>query len=66
MKPPEQSSGPAQNGGATTVISSTARRDILRANTAMAVVLTAVLALALVAVFAGLRAARSQRRAEAA
>jgi len=42
------------------------RRDIRRANTAMAVVLIAVLAFALLAVFAGLRAERNRRRAEAA
>jgi signal transduction histidine kinase/type II secretory pathway pseudopilin PulG len=42
------------------------QRDIRRANTAVAMVLIAVLALALVAVFAGLRAERNRRRAEAA
>jgi signal transduction histidine kinase len=42
------------------------RRDMLRTNTAVALVLVAVLALALVAVFAGLRAARNLERAEAA
>jgi len=66
MKPPGQSSALTRNGVATPAVPSAARRDILRANTAMVVVLTAVLALALVAVFAGLRAARNQRRAEAA
>ncbi len=42
------------------------RRDILRANTAVALVLMAVLLLALVAIFAGFRAERNRRRAEAA
>ncbi len=42
------------------------RRDMLRTNTAMGLVLAAVLALALVAVFAGLRAARNLKRAEGA
>jgi signal transduction histidine kinase len=42
------------------------RRSFLRANTAIAVVLIAVLGLALVAVVASVRASRSQRRAELA
>jgi len=42
------------------------RRELLRANTAMAVVALAALGLALVAMFAGFRAARNLRRAEAA
>jgi len=42
------------------------RRDMLRTNTAVVLVLVAVLALALVAVFAGLRAARNLQRAEGA
>jgi WD40 repeat protein/nitrogen-specific signal transduction histidine kinase len=42
------------------------RRDMLRANTVVALVLAAVLALALVAVLAGLRAAQNLRRAEKA
>ena len=42
------------------------QRDIRRANSAVATVLIAVLALALVAVFAGLRAEHNRRRAEAA
>ena len=50
--------GPSAADHPWTVISDT--------NTAVAVVLTAVLALALVAVFAGLRAAHNQRRAQAA
>ncbi len=42
------------------------RQDILRANTAMALVVLGALALALVAVYAGLSATRNLRRAEAA
>ncbi|MFO1498417.1 MAG: hypothetical protein U1G07_08500 [Verrucomicrobiota bacterium] len=42
------------------------RRRLLRANTAVAVILITVSALAIAAVFAGLRAERSQRRAEQA
>jgi len=42
------------------------QRDIRRANTAVAAVLIAVLALAVAAVFAGLRAEHNRRRAEAA
>src|SRR5689334_17129295 len=42
------------------------RRSFLRANTAIAVVLVAVLGLALGAVLASMRASRNQRRAELA
>ena len=42
------------------------RQDMLRANTAVVVVLVAVLVLALIAVFAGLRAAQNLQRAETA
>lgn len=42
------------------------RRDILRAHTVVALVLLAILTLALVAVFAGLRASENLRRAKAA
>jgi signal transduction histidine kinase len=42
------------------------RHDILRTNTEVALVLVSVLALALVAMFAGLRAARNLKRAESA
>lgn len=42
------------------------RHDMLRTNTEVALVLVSVLALALVAVFAGLRAARNLKRAESA
>lgn len=67
MEPPHESSPNGRHGlGGPVTMSDATRRDLLRANTAVAVVLTAVLVLALVAVFAGLRAARNQRRAEAA
>ncbi len=66
MKRSRQPFEPLKEGGGPAAISGAMRRDILRANTAVAVVLIAVLALALVAVFAGLRAVRNERRAEAA
>ena len=47
-------------------MNSTVRGDLLRANTSVAIVLVAVLALALVAIFGGLHAARNRERAEAA
>ncbi|HSY16785.1 MAG TPA: hypothetical protein VK815_00560, partial [Candidatus Acidoferrales bacterium] len=48
------------------VMSDAMRQDMLRANTAVVVVLVAVLVLALIAVFAGLRAAQNLQRAETA
>ena len=57
---------PQDPPGDEPVMNSTVRGDLLRANTSVAIVLMAVLALALVAIFGGLRAARNRERAEAA
>ncbi|HEV2694810.1 MAG TPA: ATP-binding protein [Verrucomicrobiae bacterium] len=48
------------------VMSDAMRRDMLRANTAVVMVLVAVLVMALIAMFAGWRAAKNLRRAETA
>ncbi len=57
---------PVRDLSGDSALSGTLRQDLLRANTAVAIVLIAVLTLALVAVFASLRAAHNLRRAESA
>ncbi|MDR3458872.1 MAG: ATP-binding protein [Verrucomicrobiae bacterium] len=58
--------GPAATLHEQAVMNDTMRRDMLRANTAVVLVLVAVLVMALIAVFAGLRAAQNLRRAKSA
>ena len=57
---------PADNLAADHAAGGSMRHDLLRANTAVAMVLVAVLALSVMAVFAGLGAARNLERAQAA